>query len=46
MKWEKGRDFFEIELREKIMVPIVVLAEYIEISGSRISAESVASAKR
>jgi predicted nucleic acid-binding protein len=32
----KTRDFFEKELRENLLVPTVVLAEFIEIAGARI----------
>ena len=36
----KARDFFEKELREKVLVPTVVLAEFIEIAGARIGEEA------
>ncbi len=36
----KARDFFEKELREKLLVPTVVLAEFIEIAGARIGEEA------
>ncbi len=36
----KIRDFFEKELRENLLVPTVVLAEFIEIVGSRIGEEA------
>jgi len=37
----KTRDFFEKELREKLLVPTIVLAEFIEIAGARIGEEAV-----
>jgi len=36
----KARDFFENELRRKLLVPTVVLAEFIEIAGARIGEEA------
>jgi predicted nucleic acid-binding protein len=36
----KTRDFFEKELRENLLVPTVVLAEFIEIAGARIGEEA------
>ena len=36
----KTRDFFEKELREKLLVPTIVLAEFIEIAGARIGEEA------
>ncbi len=36
----KARDFFEKELRENLLVPTVVLAEFIEIAGARIGEEA------
>jgi predicted nucleic acid-binding protein len=39
-KGRRARDFFEKELREKILVPTVVLAEFIEIAGARIGEEA------
>jgi predicted nucleic acid-binding protein len=36
----KTKNFFEKELRETILVPTVVLAEFIEIAGARIGVEA------
>ena len=36
----KARDFFEKELREKLLVPTVVLTEFIEIAGKRVGEEA------
>ena len=36
----KTRDFFEKELRENLIVPTVVLAEFIEVAGARIGEEA------
>lgn len=36
----KTRDFFEKELRENLIAPTVVLAEFIEIAGARIGEEA------
>jgi predicted nucleic acid-binding protein len=36
----KTRDFFEKELRENLLVPTVVLAEFNEIAGARIGEEA------
>ena len=36
----KTRDFLEKELRENLLVPTVVLAEFIEIAGARIGEEA------
>ena len=36
----KTRDFFEKELRQNLLVPTVVLAEFIEIAGARIGEEA------
>ena len=36
----KARDFFEKELRENLLVPTVVLTEFIKIAGSRIGEEA------
>ncbi len=36
----KTRDFFEKELRSTLLVPTVVLAEFIEIAGARIGEEA------
>jgi predicted nucleic acid-binding protein len=33
---KKTRDFFEKELKENLLVPTVVLAEFVEIVGARI----------
>ena len=35
-----ARDFFKKELRENLLVPSVVLTEFIEIAGSRIGEEA------
>ena len=37
---KKARDFFEKELRENLIVPTVVLTEFIEIVGARIGEEA------
>jgi predicted nucleic acid-binding protein len=36
----KARDFFGKELRENLLVPTVVLTEFIEIAGTRIGEEA------
>jgi predicted nucleic acid-binding protein len=36
----KARDFFEKELKQKVLVPTVVLAEFIEVAGARIGEEA------
>lgn len=36
----KARDFFEKELKENLLVPTIVLTEFIEIVGSRIGEEA------
>ncbi len=36
----KARDFFQKELRENLLVPTVVLTEFVEIAGTRIGEEA------
>jgi len=36
----KARDFFQKQLREKLLLPTVVLSEFIEIAGARIGEEA------
>lgn len=36
----KARDFFQKEVRENLLVPTVVLTEFIEIAGTRIGEEA------